>query len=127
MHDGSRRTLDLCDANLAPAPASTTARAVLLPVAVPVGFVAGVVDTVAVNPVCAIDDAWLDTVDWLWRSREESALRRALFAPLAALATPIVFGGDWLGRCVLPIPPRSDEIPPLPTKPVELVTPAAKR
>lgn len=127
MHDGSRRTLDLCDANLAPAPESTTTRGLLLPVAVPFGFVAGVVDTVAVNPVCAIDDAWLDTVDLLWRSRDESALRRTLFVPLAALVTPIVFGGDWLGRCVFPIPPRMDEIAPLPTKPVEPATPEAKR
>lgn len=117
MHDGSRRTLDLCDANLAPAPESTTTRALLLPIAVPVGCVAGIVDTVAVNPVCAVDDAWADTVDCLWRSRDESALRRVLFVPLAALATPIVFGGDWLGRSVFPIPPRADEVTV--AKPVE--------
>lgn len=105
----ARRTMDSLDANFTPA--SATARACLLPVAIPIGFVALLTDTLLVNPAHAIDDAWLDTVDTLWTPRDESPLRRALFLPFAALATPVVFGGDWLGRSVLPIAPRSGEEP----------------
>lgn len=102
----SRRTLDVLDHNLTPA--SSTARALLLPVAVPVGIGGILTDTLLVNPIHAIDDAWLDMVDVLWTSDDETPLRRALFVPLAALATPVVFAGDWLGRCVLPLPPRKE-------------------
>lgn len=101
----SRRTLDGLDATFTPS--SPTARACLLPVAIPVGFGGLLCDTLVVNPVAAIDDAWLDTVDVLWTPREESPLRRALFLPFAVVATPVVFGGDWLGRSLLPIAPRT--------------------
>ena len=104
--DDSRRTLDLLDANLTPG--SPVARGLLLPVAIPVGFAGLVCDTVVVNPVCAIDDAWLDTTDLLWTSRDESTLRRTLFTPLAALATPLVFGLDWLWRSLVPLAPRRE-------------------
>lgn len=100
----NRRTLDLCDAQLAPDAA--TARWLLLPITLPVGLAAGVVDTVLVNPVCALDDAWHDTHDLLWVSREESTLRRVLFTPLAAAATPFVFGSDWLFRVLAPMRTR---------------------
>ena len=106
LRDDSRRTLDLLDANLTPG--SPVARGLLLPVAIPVGFAGLVCDTVVVNPVCAIDDAWLDTTDLLWTSRDESTLRRTLFTPLAALATPLVFGLDWLWRSLVPLAPRRE-------------------
>lgn len=77
--------------------------------AIPVGFGALLGDSLVVNPAFAIDDAWLDTVDVLWTPDDESPLRRALFTPLAALATPLVFAGDWLGRCVLPLPPHKED------------------
>lgn len=107
----SRRSLDGLDAALTPS--SPTARACLLPVAIPVGLGGLLTDTLLVNPACAVDDAWLDTVDVLWTPREESPLRRALFVPFAVVATPIVFGGDWLGRSLLPIAPRqaAKEVP----------------
>ena len=104
--DDSRRTLDLLDANLTPS--SPVARGLLLPLAIPVGFTGLVCDTLVVNPVCAIDDAWLDTTDLLWTSRDESTLRRTLFTPLAALATPVVFGLDWLWRSLVPLAPRAE-------------------
>lgn len=107
VRDDSRRTLDWLDASLVPE--SNAARIALLPLAVPVGFGGLVFDTVVVNPVYAVDDAWGDTVELLWTSREESALRRALFTPLAALGTPFVFAGDWLWRCVVPTGPRPDD------------------
>ncbi|HEX5052232.1 MAG TPA: hypothetical protein VFZ65_10700 [Planctomycetota bacterium] len=107
VRDDGRRTLHWLDASLTPS--SETARNLLLPVAVPVGFGGLLSDTLLVNPWCAIDDAWGDTCELLWTPHEESALRRVLFAPVAALATPFVFGGDWLGRCCLPLPPRREE------------------
>jgi hypothetical protein len=107
MRDDSRRTLGWLDGNFTPE--SAGARGALLPVAIPVGFAGLLTDTVVVNPVCAVDDAWGDTVQLLWTSNEESTLRRALFAPLAALGTPIVFAGDWLWRSLVPTAPRADD------------------
>lgn len=110
----NRRTLDLCDAQLAPTAA--TARWLLLPMALPVGLAAGAIDTVVVNPICALDEAWHDTRDLLWVSREESTLRRVLFTPLAAAATPFVFGSDWLLRVLAPMRTREpgQARPPVP-------------
>ena len=101
-----RHALDWLDATMTPA--SPTARGLLLPVAIPVGVGGLLTDILLVNPVLAIDDAWGDTADLLWKSQEESALRRVLFTPLAAVATPFVFAGDWLGRSLLPLPPRRE-------------------
>jgi hypothetical protein len=112
MRDDSRRTLDWLDAHAAPD--SPTARAWLLPVAVPVGLLGWTADTVVVNPIAAIDDAWLDTRGLLWESKEESTLRRVLFTPLAALATPVVLGTDWLMRAVFPIEPHEPTTKPVP-------------
>ena len=101
-----RHTLDWLDATLTPT--SPTARGLLLPVAIPVGCVGLLADVLLVNPVLAIDDAWGDTTDLLWTSQEESVLRRVLFTPIAAVATPFVFAGDWLGRSLLPLEPRRE-------------------
>lgn len=106
--DEQRRTLNWLDESLAPE--SAGARYALLPVAVPVGFVALTADAVVVNPVMSIDDAWLDTRDLLWtRGEDVSNLRRVLVAPFAAAATPIVFAGNWLGRCLFPFDPYEAE------------------
>ena len=107
VRDDGRRTLDWLDANFTPD--SPVAGGALLPVAIPIGFVGLLTDTAVVNPVYAVDDAWGDTVELLWTSREESMLRRALFTPLAAVGTPFVFTADWLWRCVVPMAPRADE------------------
>lgn len=103
-----RRTLDWLDESITPP--SDGARYALLPVAIPVGLVGLASDMLVVNPVMSIDDAWGDTVELLWTpDPEETALRRALVAPLAAIATPVVFAGDWLGRCLFPIDPRDED------------------
>jgi hypothetical protein len=104
-HDG-RRTLQWLDATATPS--SPVARALLLPVAIPVGGVGLLADALVRNPAHAVDDAWADTSTLLWTSREESALRRALFTPLAAVATPVVFACDWLCRCILPLSPAAE-------------------
>ncbi|MCB9876948.1 MAG: hypothetical protein H6835_05015 [Planctomycetes bacterium] len=96
-----RRVLNVLDHNLTPS--SATGRWLLSPVALPVGIVAGVADAVVVHPVSQLDDAWLDTVDLLWVSHGDSPLRRAVLIPVAALATPLVFAGDWFGRAVFDI------------------------
>jgi hypothetical protein len=100
----NRRTLLWLDDNLKPA--SGVARGALLPAAIPIGLAALAVDAVVVHPVTVVDDAWGDTVDLLWTTRGETPLRQALFAPIAALATPFVFAGDFLGRCNFAIAPR---------------------
>jgi hypothetical protein len=97
----NRRTLNLLDRELTPK--DTAAKVALAPIALPVGVAAFAADLAVVHPVATIDNAWNDTEELLWRSRDESALRRALVVPIAAIATPFVFAGDWFGRWLLPI------------------------
>ena len=97
----NRRTLNLLDRELAPE--DTAAKVALSPLALPAGIAAFATDLAVVHPIATIDDAWNDTEELLWRSRDESALRRALVVPIAAIATPFVFAGDWFGRWLLPI------------------------
>jgi hypothetical protein len=105
----NRRTLNALDAHASPPNAA--ARWALAPVALPVSFVAALADVVIVHPVCSIDDAWHDTVDWLWTPHGESKFRRAVLLPLSALATPFVFTGDLAARAVFAIPPHGEEAP----------------
>ena len=97
----NRRSLNWLDETFTPG--STGAKVALAPVAFPVGVLGFAADLAIVHPVATIDDAWDDTERLLWQSKDESALRRALFVPFAALATPFVFTGDWIGRWLLPI------------------------
>src|SRR5262245_31079463 len=97
----NRRTLNLLDRELAPE--DTAAKVALAPLTLPVGIAAFATDLAVVHPIATIDDAWNDTEELLWHSEDESALRRALVMPLAAVATPFVFAGDWFGRWLLPI------------------------
>ncbi|MCA8974950.1 MAG: hypothetical protein KDC98_09520 [Planctomycetes bacterium] len=103
----NRRTLNWLDAELAPE--SSGVRYALLPVSIPVGLVGLATDAVIVHPVFSIDDAWGDTVELLWSPRDESSLRQALFAPVAAIATPVVFATDWVWRSLWAIDPRDEE------------------
>ena len=104
----NRRALNLLDEHLTPE--STGAKWALAPLTLPAGLVAGTIDAALVHPVTAIDDAWGDTTELLWSPDEdESKFRRAMFTPVAALATPAVFAGDWLFRSLFAIPPRADE------------------
>ena len=100
----NRRTLNLLDENLAPV--ATGWKVALAPVAFPVGVAGFAADLAVVHPIATIDDAWLDTRDLLWTPRDESPLRRTLFVPVALVATPFVFVGDWFGRWLLPIQNR---------------------
>ena len=105
-HD-NRRTLNALD--LHDTPNSATARWIVAPVALPVAAIGLAADAVVVHPCCVFDDAWGDTVEWLWESNGESRFRRAVITPLRVVATPIVFLGDWLGRATFDIPPRKEQ------------------
>ncbi len=107
MEQENRRTVNLLDAQVSPSPGA--ASWVLAPIALPVAVGALAVDAVVVHPVTVFDDAWDDTVDVLWTPRDESSFRRAVMAPLAALATPFVFLGDWAGRACFAVPARGEE------------------
>jgi hypothetical protein len=104
LHPGRRATLDWLDGHATPE--SAVAQGCLLPLAIPVGLTGFVADTALVNPAVAVGDAWGDTAELLWTPRDETPLRQVFLVPLAGLATPLVFAGDWLGRCLLPLPPR---------------------
>ena len=100
----NRTTLTVLDEHLIPA--STSGRVALFPVALPVGLVAYAVDSL-IHPFTVFDDAWGDTVELLWTSRNSSRFRRALMIPVSAILTPVIFVGDWIGRSLLPLPPRA--------------------
>ena len=108
INEENRRTLNAMDA--AWTPESAGARWGLAPVALPAGLLGLAADAFVVHPACVLDDAWGDTVDWLWTPEpDESRFRRAVLTPLCALATPLVFVGDWLGRALFPMQPRKEE------------------
>ncbi|MFN3242035.1 MAG: hypothetical protein ACE37K_11020 [Planctomycetota bacterium] len=85
------------------APSSETGRWLAAPIALPVGLVAGAADAVVVHPLSQLDDAWWDTADLLWEFDHDSNFRTVLLTPLSALATPVVFGVDWVFRSVFDI------------------------
>lgn len=103
----NRHTLNLLDEHLTPEDAA--AKWALAPIALTAGLVAASVDAVIVHPINVVGDAWGDTAELLWDSPDESGFRRAIFAPVAVIATPFVFVGDWLGRSSFSIPPREED------------------
>ena len=108
FEEENRRTLNAMDADLAPS--STAARWALAPVMLPAGALGLAADVLVVHPATAIDDAWADTVEWLWTPAEdESRFRRAVMVPLVTLATPLVFASDWLGRSLFALDPREED------------------
>ena len=95
MQEKNRRTLNAMDENWTPS--STPGRWAASPVAFPASLVGLTVDALIVNPALVFDDAWDDTVEWLWTpTLDESRFRRAVILPLAAIATPFVYIGDWV-------------------------------
>jgi hypothetical protein len=83
-----------------------------LPLTVPAGLVAVLLDALLVHPVQVTDDAAGDAAD-LWRElhwREEYYTELG-FLPLRALGTPVVFVGSWFGRSLFDIEPRESRDP----------------
>ena len=104
----NRRTLNYLDAHAAPR--TEGARWALSPVALPAALTAGAVDVVVVHPVTQLDDAWRDTVDLLWDYDQDSSFRAVLLTPLSAVATPVVYCGDWLLRSVFDIDDNLEQV-----------------
>jgi len=77
-----------------------------LPATVPLGLGAIVVDTVIAHPLQVVDDAFDDAAD-VWDSDdlefEEHYYTEMAFLPLRTVATPLVFGGSFLGRSIFDI------------------------
>jgi len=107
-NEDRRRVLNYLDENVAPS--SDAARWLVAPVALPVGLLAGAADAVVVHPLSQIDDAWLDTADILWEFDHDSNFRTVLLTPLSAVATPFVFGVDWMVRSVFDIDDHPDTV-----------------
>lgn len=101
LDEDNRRTLNYLDAHAAPE--SAAARWALSPVALPIALGAGALDAAVVHPATQLDDAWRDTVDLLWDYEQDSSFRAVLLTPLAVMATPPVFCGDWLLRAVFDV------------------------
>ena len=78
-----------------------------LPLTVPAGLVAILVDTFVAHPIQVADDAWGDAGDlWAglpWAGQYYSQLA---LLPFRLVATPLVFVGSFLGRSCFDIPPR---------------------
>ena len=107
-NEDNRRTLNYLDAHAAPQ--SAGARWALSPVALPTALAAGVLDAVVVHPATQLDDAWRDTVDLVWDYEQDSSFRAVLLTPLSAVATPVVYCGDWLLRSVFDIDDNLEEV-----------------
>lgn len=83
-----------------------------LPLTVPIGFGAILLDTLIVHPIRVIDDAAGDAADgWKglqWRAHYFTELG---LLPARVVGTPFVFLGSFLGRCLFDIPPHGRTIP----------------
>ncbi|MEZ5964162.1 MAG: hypothetical protein R3F56_09980 [Planctomycetota bacterium] len=82
-----------------------------LPLTVPTGFAAILLDTVVVHPLQVVDDAAGDAADeWKgldWRQHYYTELG---LLPVRAAWTPCVFVGSWLGRICFDIPPHGSDM-----------------
>ncbi len=80
------------------------------PVALPAALVGLTADAFIVQPATVFDDAWRDTVEWLWTpAPDESRFRRAVLLPVVTLATPLVYVADWIRLAFFAVPPRDAE------------------
>lgn len=98
------------EANLVPE--GTGAFVATLPLTVPLGLGAIVVDTLVAHPIQVMDDAW-DDAAWLWRDgRPDFAGRyysELAFLPFRAAITPVTFVCSFLGRSMFSFSDREDE------------------
>ncbi|MCK5944672.1 MAG: hypothetical protein KAI24_21975, partial [Planctomycetes bacterium] len=80
---------------------------VSLPLTVPVGLGAIVVDTVVAHPIQVLDDAVRDAGE-LWDTASmnfaEAYYTEMAWLPFRAVLTPVAFVGSWAGRSVFDIP-----------------------
>lgn len=83
-----------------------------LPVTVPLGVGAVLVDTLVAHPLQVVDDAFDDAGE-LWKESsfdfDDHYYTEVLLVPLRAVGTPLVFAGSFLGRSMFDVPPRVTE------------------
>jgi hypothetical protein len=93
-------------------PEDDTWFAASLPLTVPGGLLAILVDTFLVHPAQVVDDALGDAGDvWndvQWKERYYTELA---FLPVRAVATPVVFVATFLGRSCFDVPPHESRTP----------------
>ncbi len=108
MNRDNTPLLNLVEENLWPD--STGMRIATFPVVFPAGAVAVVLDMVIVHPAMIVDDSLGDTGDVLWDNWEwdEKYVTECACLPWRALFTPIVFGGNFIGRALFDFPERAD-------------------
>lgn len=83
--------------------------AVTLPLTLPGGFGAILIDSLFVHPVQVVDDAAGDARD-VWNNMEwsEQYYTELATLPLRAVGTPLVFVGSFLGRSIFDAEPHKD-------------------
>lgn len=101
VEKNNRPVLEWMDDTLAPG--SSTGRVLLAPLILPIGLVGAATDAVIVRPATSFDDAYHDTADLLWDFEIESRFWKILHAPLATIASPIVYAGSFTARCLFPV------------------------
>lgn len=98
------------EANLVPE--GSGAFVATLPLTVPIGLGAIVLDTLVAHPIQVMDDAW-DDAAWLWRDgRPDFAGRyysELAFLPLRTAITPVTFACSFLGRSLFRFSGRTDD------------------
>lgn len=91
-------------------PTSEGAFYATLPLTIPLGLGAILIDTFVAHPLQVVDDAGDDAVE-LWRDLdfENHYYTEAGFVPLRAVGTPCVFLGSFLGRSMFVWPSAEEE------------------
>lgn len=94
-------------------PEDDVAFALTLPLTLPGGFGAILIDSLFVHPVQVVDDAARDARD-LWEDMDWSAeyYTELAMLPLRGLGTPVVFVGSFFGRSVFDIDPHEKPASP---------------
>ncbi|MCA8974949.1 MAG: hypothetical protein KDC98_09515 [Planctomycetes bacterium] len=81
-----------------------------LPLTVPIGLGAILIDTLVAHPVQVIDDAWDDACN-IWRSVDITAdyYTESMLLPFRTVGSPVVFGLSFLGRSLFDLPTAAVE------------------
>jgi len=81
-----------------------------LPLTIPAGLGAILIDTFVAHPIQVVDEAWSDTCNmWTDLEFEEHYYTESAWLPLRTVATPVVFAGSFLGRSIFDVPTPEDK------------------
>ncbi len=100
LHEEHRCVTRYLDRELAPP--STTWKAALAPLAIPVGFTALVIDGAAINPVLSLPEAVDDASEVAFKSVELQGIYEVWLFPMRLMAFTVVFVGSEVLHCTLP-------------------------